>query len=66
VQKLTEKDLANIYYNLPIPTLYEEVIRREEGIIGEEGTLVAYTGAHTGRSPADRFIVKEPGTENDK
>lgn len=74
MQKLTEKELAeqhgiknasNIYYNLPIPALYEEVIRREEGIIGEEGTLVAYTGTHTGRSPADRFIVKEPGTEND-
>lgn len=74
MQKLTEKELAeqhgiknvaNIYYNLPIPALYEEVIRREEGIIGEEGTLVAYTGTHTGRSPADRFIVQEPGTEND-
>lgn len=74
MQKLTDKDLAEqhgiknpgeIYYNLPIPALYEEVIRREEGLIGEGGTLVAYTGVHTGRSPADRFIVKEPGTEND-
>jgi phosphoenolpyruvate carboxykinase (ATP) len=73
VQKLTDKDLSEqhgiknpgkIYYNLPIPSLYEEVIRREEGIIGEGGTLVAYTGVHTGRSPADRFIVKDPGTEN--
>ncbi|TDI91695.1 MAG: phosphoenolpyruvate carboxykinase (ATP), partial [Candidatus Dadabacteria bacterium] len=59
------KNPGGIYYNLPIPALYEEVIRREEGLIGEGGTLVAYTGVHTGRSPADRFIVKEPGTEND-
>ena len=74
MHKLTAKELedqhgiknpTNIYYNLPIPTLYEEVIKREEGVIAEGGTLVAYTGTHTGRSPADRFIVQEPGTEND-
>jgi len=74
VRKVTESELAqqhgikntkNIFYNSSIPELYEEVIRRGEGKIGEGGTLLAYTGSHTGRSPADRFIVKEPGTEND-
>jgi len=66
VQKLTDKDLAEQHgIKNPGAALYEEVIRREEGLIGEGGTLVAYTGVHTGRSPADRFIVKEPGTEND-
>jgi len=54
---------GNVYYNLSIPELYEEVIRREEGIMGQGGTLVAYTGSHTGRSPADRFIVKEESSE---
>jgi len=72
--KLTQSELAqqhgiedpkNIYYNLSIPELYEEMIRRGEGQIGEGGTLVAYTGVHTGRSPADRFIVEEPGTQSD-
>ncbi|NIP31936.1 MAG: phosphoenolpyruvate carboxykinase (ATP), partial [Candidatus Dadabacteria bacterium] len=50
---------GNIFYNLPIPTLYEEFVRRNEGTIGEDGTIVAYTGKHTGRSPQDRFIVKD-------
>lgn len=72
--QLTESELTQIhgiqnpgriYYNLPIPALYEEVIRRGEGQIVDGGGLLAYTGSHTGRSPADRFIVKEPGTEND-
>ncbi len=59
------KKPGNVYYNLSIPSLYEEVIRREEGLIAEHGTVVAYTGKHTGRSPLDRFIVKEPSTESD-
>jgi len=74
MKKITESELAqqhgieslkNIYYNLPIPELYEEVIRRGEGMIGQGGTLLAYTGIHTGRSPLDRYIVKEPGSESD-
>ncbi len=56
------KNPGKVYYNLPVPELYEEIVRREEGMIAEGGTLVAYTGAHTGRSPQDRFIVKEPGS----
>ena len=59
------EDPSNIYYNLSIPELYEEMVKRGEGIIGEAGTLVASTGVHTGRSPADRFIVEEPGTKDD-
>jgi phosphoenolpyruvate carboxykinase (ATP) len=49
----------NVYYNLAIPALYEEFVKRGEGIIGEGGTVVAHTGKHTGRSPQDRFIVKD-------
>lgn len=59
------EDPGNIYYNLSIPELYEEMIKRGEGTIGQGGTLVAYTGVHTGRSPKDRFIVEEPGTSSD-
>lgn len=56
---------GNVYYNLSIPALYEEVVRRDEGQLAEGGTVVAYTGKHTGRSPHDRFIVSEPSTEAD-
>ena len=47
------KKPAKVYYNLSIPELYEETIKRGEGTIGQDGTLVAYTTPHTGRSPVD-------------
>lgn len=52
----------NIHYNLSIPELYEKAIKDGTGHIVEGGSLVAYTGTHTGRSPKDRFVVKEPTT----
>lgn len=58
------KNPKNVHFNLSIPELYELSVKRGEGQIVDGGSLVAYTGAHTGRSPKDRFIVKEPSTEN--
>jgi phosphoenolpyruvate carboxykinase (ATP) len=49
--------------NLEAAELYEEVVRRGEGRIAEGGALVVETGRHTGRSPGDKFVVREPGTE---
>src|SRR5688572_22090574 len=49
--------------NLSTARLYEEAIRRGEGVIADNGPLVCRTGQHTGRSPNDKFLVKEPGTE---
>jgi len=59
------KNPGHVHYNLSVPELYEQIIRRDEGKIGQGGTVVAYTGSHTGRSPKDRFIVKNPESEND-
>src|SRR5205809_2867868 len=42
--------------------LYEDAVRAGEGLIAAEGPLVVRTGKHTGRSPQDKFIVKEPGS----
>ncbi len=47
------------YWNLPTPLLYEEAIRRREGHLAHLGPLVVRTGHHTGRSPKDKFIVRE-------
>jgi phosphoenolpyruvate carboxykinase (ATP) len=55
----------NVYWNLPTPMLYEEAIRRREGALAHLGPLVIRTGDQTGRSPNDRFVVKEPETEDD-
>jgi phosphoenolpyruvate carboxykinase (ATP) len=54
--------LATIRANLPVAELYEDAIRGGEGIIAAEGPLVVRTGRHTGRSPQDKFIVREPSS----
>jgi phosphoenolpyruvate carboxykinase (ATP) len=50
--------------NLSVAALYEKAIERREGIIAAAGPLVVRTGAHTGRSPKDKFIVDEPGSHD--
>jgi phosphoenolpyruvate carboxykinase (ATP) len=51
-----------VHVNLPAAALYEHVVRRNEGAIAAEGPLVCRTGAHTGRSPNDKFVVDEPSS----
>jgi phosphoenolpyruvate carboxykinase (ATP) len=50
--------------NLPTAELYEDAIRRGEGLVAAEGPLVVRTGKHTGRSPQDKFIVREAGSQD--
>jgi phosphoenolpyruvate carboxykinase (ATP) len=57
--------IATAYWSLPPAQLYEHAIRRGEGWIAAEGPLVAHTGQHTGRSPNDRFLVRDPASEAD-
>ncbi len=57
-------NLGTVHWNLPTGTLYEEAVRRREGIIVHLGPLAVRTGYHTGRSPKDRFIVREPSSES--
>ena len=52
-----------VHWNLATEPLYEHAIRRNEGELGREGPLVCKTGAHTGRSPNDKFVVKEASSE---
>lgn len=53
-------NLRTVYWNLSTPGLYEEAIKRDEGIMAHLGPLVVRTGQFTGRSPNDKFIVDEP------
>ena len=52
-----------VHWNLSAPVLYEHAVRRDEGLLAKDGPLVCRTGAHTGRSPNDKFVVKEPSSE---
>src|SRR3989442_7009720 len=52
-----------VRWNLSAAALYEEAVRREEGLIAAGGPLACRTGQHTGRSPNDKFVVREPSSE---
>jgi phosphoenolpyruvate carboxykinase (ATP) len=52
-----------VRWNLSTAALYEESIRRHEGVISADGPIVCRTGQHTGRSPNDKFFVREPSSE---
>lgn len=56
-------DLSKALHNLNTPALYEEALANSEGILAQGGSLVVETGKYTGRSPKDKFIVREPSSE---
>ncbi|MCX7880114.1 MAG: phosphoenolpyruvate carboxykinase (ATP) [Ignavibacteria bacterium] len=65
--KLSNHGLINldrVYWNLPTSALYEESIFRGEGHIVNGGPLLVYTGKWTARAANDKYIVKEPTTED--
>ena len=55
----TPAALEPTYPNLSTAELYEHAIRNGEGTISAHGSLVVRTGKHTGRSPRDKFVVRE-------
>src|SRR5690242_7546093 len=52
-----------VKWNLSVAALYEEAVRRQEGLLAADGPLVCRTGLHTGRSPNDKFVVRDPSSE---
>ena len=53
-----------IHWNLTPPLLYEEIVKRSEAMIADKGSIVIYTGKSTGRSPNDKFYVRESSSED--
>ncbi|MEP3122552.1 MAG: phosphoenolpyruvate carboxykinase (ATP), partial [Nisaea sp.] len=56
--------LTSVYWNQSEPALYEYAISRGEAEIAANGPLVADTGIHTGRSPKDKFVVRDAQTSD--
>ncbi|HSS74393.1 MAG TPA: phosphoenolpyruvate carboxykinase (ATP) [Gaiellaceae bacterium] len=52
-----------VYWQPTTALLYAHALAREEGKLAEGGPLVVDTGRFTGRSPKDKFVVREPGSE---
>lgn len=61
LKKLLSQD--NIRKNLSVSELVESVLERNEGILTLTGAIRATTGKYTGRSPKDKFIVKDEESE---
>jgi phosphoenolpyruvate carboxykinase (ATP) len=62
--KLGITDTAEIFYNLSAPELVEHAVKNNEGVMTDTGGLMCDTGKFTGRSPKDKFVVKDSVTEN--
>ncbi|HKQ47083.1 MAG TPA: phosphoenolpyruvate carboxykinase (ATP) [Phycisphaerae bacterium] len=51
------------HWNNCVPQLVEMAVARQEGQLTSTGALAALTGKRTGRSPNDKFIVRDSSTE---
>ncbi len=56
-------NLRKIYWNLPAESLYEEIIFRGEGHLSKMGPVIVTSGKRTARAAQDKFIVREPDSE---
>lgn len=61
LKELLEQD--HTYTNLSVSHLIEKALVRNEGVLTDTGALAVETGKYTGRSPKDKFIVKDQETE---
>lgn len=53
------KETATVYWNLDAPTLVQQTLARGQGVLNDQRALCIQTGKFTGRSPKDRFIVRD-------
>lgn len=63
LQNLGFAQTGAVHHNLRPAALYEMALQRGEAQLTADGTLVAYTAPHTGRSPNDKYIVQDTLTE---
>jgi phosphoenolpyruvate carboxykinase (ATP) len=56
-------NLQEVHHNLSTPALYEQAIKRGEAEMAHLGPMVVRTGKYTGRSPGDRFIIREDSSK---
>jgi len=64
---LAQNGLRNVqtaFWNLGTAQLIEQAIQRHEGMLASGGAFVVRTGPFTGRSPKDKYIVRDSSTEN--
>ena len=62
LNKLGLNNLNNVYRNLPVKDMVNDIINNGEGVVGLRGAAMVDTGIYTGRSPNDKYIVDEPNS----
>ena len=64
--ELSQHGIRNVevaHWNLGTAQLMEQALQRHEGLLAEGGALAVRTGQFTGRSPKDKYVVREASTE---
>jgi phosphoenolpyruvate carboxykinase (ATP) len=56
--------ISRRYWDLGAPQLYQYSLAAGEAVLSADGALCADTGEFTGRSPKDKFTVRDASTEN--
>ncbi len=59
LEDLGLKDIGKIYHNLSYEELFEHELRNQEGKVSSSGSFMVDTGIFTGRSPKDKYFVKQ-------
>ena len=65
LDKLGLIDLQNVYRNLQIKELVDDILMNKEGLLGLRGAAMVDTGIYTGRSPKDKYIVNESSSNKE-
>lgn len=55
---------VNVHYQTTPQELIDATLLRKEGVLNDTGALLINTGEFTGRSPKDKFIVKDEITKD--
>jgi len=64
LEKLGLKDIKKIYHNPDYDLLYQHEMDKKEGLLSDLGAVMVDTGIFTGRSPKDKYFVKQSPSEN--
>ncbi|MES1211419.1 MAG: phosphoenolpyruvate carboxykinase (ATP), partial [Acidobacteriota bacterium] len=59
LERLGISDARTVYWNLCPARLVEQAVQRGEAVLAADGPLVCTTGPHTGRSPNDKFVLRD-------
>lgn len=59
IKKLGLDNIKNIYHNLSYEELFEHEVKNNEGKVSSSGVFMVDTGIFTGRSPKDKYFVKQ-------